>query len=221
MVTHSAVVLVVRAGNPKKIKDWEDLAKPGVSVVMPDVRSSGGAVWNIAAIYGAVVRGKTRQPATTEGATLLLRKILANAGKMDHGARQATSRFLKGDGDVLVTYENEALAAKNSGSSIECVMPTSTVRIDNPIAVVDAYAQKHHTVDVATAFVAFLLTPEAQKVFAEHGYRPVLASVATQTADRFLPTVDLFTVDDLGGWDTVKKEIFAAGRVYDQAIGGK
>ena len=152
----------MRQGNPHAIHDWDDLAKPGLNVLTPNVRTSGGAMWNIAAIFGAVMRGKTSAEPTKAGVLSLLKKILANVSVMDKGARESLITFEQGVGDVAITYENEVLAAKRAGRTYDYVVPKSTILIENPVAVVDVYAAKHKTSDIAQAFVDFLTTPDAR-----------------------------------------------------------
>jgi sulfate/thiosulfate transport system substrate-binding protein len=218
MVTRSVVVIGVRKGNPKGIKDWADLAKSGVAVLTPNVRTSGGAMWNVLGIYGAALRGQagTKQ-GDVEAATTLLAGILANVKIMDSGARDSMLNFERGVGDAIITYENEILVAP-ADKRHEYVTPKSTVLIENPVAVVDGYAKKHAALEVAQGFVAFLTTPAAQHAFAEHGLRPVVASVAEETKARFAEVPDLFTVKDLGGWAELQKSVFATGGVYDRAL---
>ena len=191
MVTRSVVVIGVRKGNPKNIHDWDDLAKPGVEVLTPDVRTSGGAMWNVAAIYGAALRGHTKAQGrtTSEAATQLLGAVLKNVKILDKGARESMLNFERGVGDAIITYENEILVGEVKGQDYEYVIPKSTILIENPVAVVDTYADKHGSRELADAFVAFLTTPEAQRAFAEYGLRPVLPAVATEVAARF-PKVD-------------------------------
>ncbi len=218
MVSQSIVVLAVRAGNPKGIKDWEDIAKPGINVVTPNVRTSGGAMWNIAAIYGAVLRGKTSLAADKASASDLMKRILANVSVMDKGARESLITFEQGVGDVAITYENEVIAAKRAGRSYDYVIPRATLLIENPVAIVTAVAKKHGTLDLAQEFVAYLSTADAQRAFAEFGYRPVLESVKAEHQASFPAVEDLFTVRDLGGWDTLQTELFQPGALYEQAI---
>ena len=218
MVSRSVVVLAVRSGNPRGIVDWDDLAKPGLNVLTPNVRTSGGAMWNIAAIFGAVMRGKTSAEASKAGVVALLTRILANVSVMDKGARESLITFEQGVGDVAITYENEVLAAKRAGRSYDYVVPKSTILIENPVAVVDTYIAKHKTDDVAKAFAAFLTTQEAQTAYAEFGYRPVLNEVAARFVKDFPAVQDLFTVRDLGGWETLSTELFAPGALYEQAL---
>lgn len=216
MVTRSIAVIAVRPGNPKKITDWPDLARPDVEVLTPNVRTSGGAMWNVLGIWGAATRGHAGVAAgDVAGAERLLSGVLGRVSVMDKGARESIVNFEKGVGDAAITYENEVLVAKQAGQAMDYVVPGSTIRIDNPIAVVDSYAEKHGNQDLAREFVSFTLNAESQRAFAKYGLRPV--DPAAQPAD--LPTpADLFTIDDLGGWAGVKAAVFADGAAYDRAL---
>jgi sulfate/thiosulfate-binding protein len=216
MVTRSVVVLAVRAGNPKNIHDWADLVRPEVEVLTPNVRTSGGAMWNIAAAYGAAIRGKAGATAGDElAAEDRVAGVLRQVKVMDKGARESILSFEKGVGDVAITYENEAIVSKAGGQPIEYVVPASTLRIDNPIAVVDKYATAHGNEDLARAFVEFVLTPEAQLAFTRFGLRP---AVEVAGAPALPQPADLFTVTDLGGWQTVQDKLFKADALYDRAL---
>jgi sulfate transport system substrate-binding protein len=218
MVTRSVVVIGVRPGNPKAIKDWADLAKPGFKVLTPNVRTSGGAMWNILAIWGASQRGKAGVAAgDTAGSVSLLSGIIKNVQIMDKGARESMLTFENGIGDAIITYENEVLVAKQSGKPYDYVVPPSTILIENPVAVVDKYAARHQASDVAQAFVDFLITQPAQEAFAKFGYRPVNPDVEKATASQFPAVTDLFTIADLGGWDEVGKTVFGPGGAYEKA----
>jgi len=218
MVTRSIVVIGVRPGNAKGIKDWADLAKPGIKVLTPNVRTSGGAMWNILAIWGAAQRGKAGAPAgDTAAAILLLSQIIKNVQIMDKGARESMLTFENGIGDAIITYENEIVAAKKSGKLYDYVVPTSTILIENPVAVVDKYASKHQSTDVSQAFVAYLVTKPAQEAFASFGYRPVDPEVEKAMAANFPVVNDLFTIADVGGWDEVGKTVFGPQGAYDKA----
>ncbi len=222
MVTRSIVVIGVRPGNPKGIKDWPDLAKPGLKVVTPNVRTSGGAMWNILAVWGAAQRGKAGVAAgDTAGTVKVLHDIIKNVQIMDKGARESMLTFENGIGDAIITYENEVLVAKKSGKAYDYVVPPSTILIENPVAVVDKYAAKHEATDVAQAFVEFLTTKPAQEAFASFGYRPVNPEVEKATAGQFPTVTDLFTIADLGGWDEVGKTVFGPGGAYEKAAGAK
>jgi sulfate transport system substrate-binding protein len=211
MVTRSVVVLAVRAGNPKGVREWDDLRAPGLNVLTPNARTSGGAMWNVCALYGAARRGHTATAAED-----LLRDVLRNVSVMDKGARESIVNFEKGVGDVAITYENEVLVGQKAGQSYQYVVPGSTILIENPVAVIDRYADKHGTRDVAEAFVAFLRSAEAQRAFADYGYRPVEPGVAAEVAGRFPAVKDLFSIRDLGGWPEVQKTLFAPDALYDR-----
>ena len=202
MVTNSVVVFAVRDGNPKNIRNWDDLIKPGVEVITPNPITSGGARWNVMAAYGAQLKlGKTPKQAND-----YLTKLFQHVSVLDKSARESLQTFLGGKGDVLLAYENEAVFANKKGQKVPYVIPRSTILIENPVAVVrgtDSPREAH-------AFVSFLRTPAAQKVFAENGYRPVLKTVARQFS--FPARPGLFTIDQmgLGGWAKVQKKFFDA-----------
>jgi sulfate transport system substrate-binding protein len=221
MVSTSIVVFGVRNGNPEDIRGWADLARPGLEVLTPNPQSSGGAMWNILALYGAALRGYVEgvPPDDPVAATEFLQAVLSNVTVMDKGARESITNFEKGIGDVIITYENEILVGQKSGQDYEMVIPRSTILIENPVAVVDVYADKHGTREAAEAFVAFLFTRPAQEVFAEYGLRSIDEEVAQATADRYPKVIDLFTIDDqFGGWAQATPEFFGDVGVYTQAI---
>jgi sulfate/thiosulfate-binding protein len=199
-VTKSVVVFVVRDGNPKKIKTWDDLVKPGVQVVTPNPFSSGGARWNVMAAYGGQLRNKR----TPKQAISYLGNLFKHVVSQDTSARNALQTFLAGRGDVLLTYENEAILAQSQGRPVFYVIPKATIQIENPLAVI---AKSKHKAE-AQAFYRFLYTPQAQKLFAETGYRPVVRSVAHQYASKFPLRPQLFTIGYVGGWTKVTKQFF-------------
>jgi sulfate transport system substrate-binding protein len=210
MVTRSLVVFGVRSGNPKGITDWSDLTRADVEVLTPDVRTSGGAIWNVAALWGAGLRGGLDEA----GATTQLSKVLGRVRVMDKGARESITTFEKGVGDVAITYENEVFVARKEGRAMDYVVPPRTLRIDNPVAVVDTYAQKHGNADLAAAFVAFLVTPEAQEAFAAYGLRPVVGEAPAA----WPRSEGVFTVEDLGGWASLKSKLLGEAGVYGAAL---
>lgn len=214
MVSQSIVVLGVRPGNPRGVRDWDDLRRPGIAVLTPSPRTSGGAMWNVAALHGAVLRGHAGGGAAPEA---VLGEVLRNVSIMDKGARESMLTFESGVGDVAITYENEARVARQSGKAMDYVIPRSTILIENPVAVVDTYADKHGNRDLAEAFVAFLATPEVQRMYARYGLRAVDAKVAAETAADYPPVPDLFTVRDLGGWPALTKQLFDPGASFDRA----
>ena len=196
MLTDSVVVFVVRKGNPDNIQSWDDLIKPGVEVITPNPFTSGGARWNIMAAYGAQIsQGKSK-----EEAIAYLNELFQNVAVQDASARDALQTFTGGKGDVLLSYENEAITAQQKGEDVDYVVPDQTILIENPVAVTNDAPQS------ATDFVTFLYSDEAQKIFGEKGYRPVVKAVA----DKFdYPTPSsLSTIQDFGGWGTVKDEFF-------------
>src|SRR5919106_3974712 len=192
MVSTSVVAFAVREGNPKNIQDWADLAQPDLEILTPNPKTSGGAMWNILALYGATQRGHvTGFNADDEGAQDFLLAVLQNVSIMDKGARESITNFEKGVGDVAITYENEVLVGQQAGVNYELVLPSSTIRIDNPVAVVDTYVDKHGTREVAQAFVDFLFTKQAQEIFAKYGLRSPDPEVAEATASQFPSIEDL------------------------------
>jgi len=202
MVTDSVVVFVVRNGNPKHIKSWNDLIRPGVQVVTPNPFQSGGARWNIMAAYGAWRKqGKTDRQAQAN-----LLKLFKNVVAQDKSARDSVNTFLAGRGDVLLSYENEALGGEKKGQNLPFIVPKSTILIENPIAVTKTSANR----DKANQFLRFLRTPAAQQVFADWGYRPVVPSVLAKNRKKFPVRPGQFTIDQLGlgGWDKVQKRFF-------------
>ena len=202
MVTDSLVVFVVRPGNPKKIKSWNDLLRPDVDVVTPNPFTSGGARWNVMAAYGAWRKiGKSDKQAQAN-----LLKLFQNVVVQDKSARDSINTFLAGKGDVLLAYENEALGSRKRGTDLQFVIPKSTILIENPIAVLKTSENK----DKANAFLRFLKSPAGQQVFADWGYRPIVPSVLEKNRKKFPVRPGQFTIDQLGlgGWDKVQKRFF-------------
>ncbi len=220
MISTSIVTFAVRHGNPKNIHDWADLATPGLEVLTPNAKTSGGAMWNILAVYGAALRGQVDGVARNDpaAAAAFLTAVLKNVTVMDKGARESITNFEKGVGDVIITYENEVLTGQQSGQDYDLIIPRSTMLIENPVAVVDGSVDKHGTRAAAEAFVAFLFTPEAQTVFARHGLRSTDPGVATTTAGQYPPVGDLFNIQYFGGWPKVEVDIFGPEGIYSQAI---
>lgn len=219
VVTRSVVVIGVRAGNPKHIRGWQDLARDGVEVLTPNVRTSGGAMWNVLALHGAALRGHAGVPAGDHDAAIgFVGAVLRNVQIMDRGARESLLTFERGVGDAIITYENEILVGRAGGQTYEYIVPDSTILIENPVAVVDVNAERHGMREEADAFVRFLFTPEAQRIYAAHGLRPVDPAVEAEFAQSFAATTDLFTVRDLGGWAGVTRDVFGEGGVYDRAL---
>ncbi|WNZ26982.1 sulfate ABC transporter substrate-binding protein [Leptolyngbya sp. NK1-12] len=216
IVHKSVAALVTREGNPKGIKGWSDLTKPGVQVITANPKTSGGARWNFMALWGAI----TQTGGNEDKALEFTSQVFKNVPILPKDARESTDVFFKqGQGDVLINYENEVLLAKQKGENLPYVVPTDVnISIDNPIAVVDQNVEKHGTREVAEAFVEFLFTPEAQEEFAKVGFRPVDPSIGEKYASQF-PKVDkLFTVQDMGGWNKVQAEFFDDGAVFDKIL---
>lgn len=212
----STIVFLVRKGNPKGIKDWNDLVKPGVAVVTPNPKTSGGARWNYLAAWAYVLR----QPGGNEAqAREFLGKLFKNVPVLDSGARGSTTTFVqRGIGDVLISWENEAyLAIKEYGTNkLEVVTPSLSILAEPPVAVVDKFARKHGTETVAKAYLEFLYTDEGQEIAGRHFYRPRMEAVAAKFAGKFAP-VKLVTIDELfGGWKQAQKAHFDEGALFDQ-----
>lgn len=222
MVSTSIVVFGVRKGNPLGIKDWADLAKPGIEILTPNPKTSGGAMWNILALYGAAKRGYVEGVPKDDdtAAQAFLLAVLKNVKVMDKGARESITNYEQGVGEVIITYENEILVGQKGGQDYEMIIPRSTLLIVNPVAVVDSYVDKHGTREAAEAFVNFLFTRPAQEIFAEYGLRSVDPDVAKATADRYPPVEDLFTIDYFGGWSKATPDFFGDTGIYNQVISG-
>jgi sulfate/thiosulfate transport system substrate-binding protein len=212
----STVVFLVRKGNPKGIKDWSDLAKPGVGVITPNPKTSGGARWNYLAAWGYALG----LPGGSEAsAKELVTGIYRNVRVLDSGARGATTTFVeRGIGDVFISWENEAfLAQKEFGKgTVEIVVPSVSILAEPPVAVVDKVVDKRKTREVATAYLRYLYTPEAQEIAARNFYRPRDATVAAKYGEQFVD-VKLFTIDQMfGSWDKAQKTHFSDGGTFDQ-----
>jgi len=211
----STIVFLVRHGNPKQIHDWGDLIKPGVQVITPNPKTSGGARWNFLAAY---VWARDQNGGSDEKAAAFMRALLKNVPVLDSGARGATLTFTqRGIGDVLLAWENEAFLsiAKAGAGVFEIVLPSASVLAEPPVAVVDQVVERKGTRKVAEAYLLFLYSPEGQEMCARNFYRPRLASVAEKYASRF-PRLRLWTIDQLGGWDKAQARFFANGGVFDQ-----
>ncbi|MET0962264.1 MAG: sulfate ABC transporter substrate-binding protein [Noviherbaspirillum sp.] len=212
----STIVFLVRKGNPKGIKDWTDLVKPGTSVITPNPKTSGGARWNHLAAWGYALK----QPGGTEAsAKEFLGKLYKNVPVLDSGARGSTTTFVeRGIGDVLIAWENEAiLAIKELGpDKVEIVVPPLSILAEPPVAVVDKNVDKHGTRKVAEAYLQYLYTDEGQEIIARNYYRPATEKAAAKYASQF-PKVKLFTLADIAGtWGQAQKAHFADGGVFDQ-----
>jgi len=197
MITDSVAVIATRKGNPKNLKGWDDLTKSGLQVLTPNPFTSGSAKWNILAAWGA----KSGKGTDTATGSTYLQALFNNVPVQDSSGRAAMQTFTGGKGDAIISYENEAIFAQQNGQAIDYTIPDATILIENPIAVTSSSAHPAQ----AKAFVDFLHTPAAQKIYADNGYRPVV----TGTGGRSFPTPSgLFTIKDLGGWSTVNKNLF-------------
>jgi sulfate transport system substrate-binding protein len=211
----STIVFLVRKGNPKGLKDWDDLVRPGIGIIPANPKTSGGARWTYLAAYGqALLKSKGDEAKARDYVT----KFYKNAPVLDSGARGATTTFVqRGIGDVLVGWENEAyLALQEATGRFEIVAPSSSILAEPPVAVVDKNVKKHGTQTVAQAYLEFLYTPEGQEIVAKHHYRPRDAKVAAKHAGSFA-NVKLFTIDEVfGGWQKAQKTHFADGGIFDR-----
>jgi sulfate transport system substrate-binding protein len=212
----STIVFLVRKGNPKNIKDWDDLIKPGVAVITPNPKTSGGARWNYLAAWGyALKHNKNDQVKAQE----FVAKLFANVPVLDSGARGSTTTFVeRGIGDVLLAWENEAfLAVKELGpDKFDIVIPSLSILAEPPVTLVDKNVDKHGTRKVAEAYLEYLYSPEGQEIAAKNFYRPTDEKVARKYAKQF-PKLNLITIDEVfGGWTKAQKEHFADGGVFDQ-----
>jgi sulfate transport system substrate-binding protein len=211
----STIVFLVRKGNPKGIKDWDDLVKPNISVVTPDPKSSGGARWNYLAAWGYALKKNNNSEAKAKE---FVGKLYQNVRIMDTGARGATTTFVqRGIGDVLIAWENDALLSlQDSPGKFEIVAPSVSILAEPPVAWVDKIVKRHGTEAVVKAYLEFLYSPEGQEIAAKNFYRPRSQEVAQKYADRF-PKINLFTVDELfGGWQKAQKKHFDNNGIFDQ-----
>jgi sulfate/thiosulfate-binding protein len=213
IVTKSVAAIVTRQGNPQDIKNWDDLAKPGVKVITGNPKTSGGARWNFLAFWGSVAKQGGDDAKALEFTT----KVIKNAPVLPRDAREASDVFFnQKQGDVLINYENEVILAAKNGEKLPYVVPDVNISIDNPVAVVDKNVDKHGNREVAEAFVKFLFTPEAQREFAKVGFRPVDSTVEKEFSEKYPSIKTLFTVKDLGGWSEIQKKFFDDGGIFDQ-----
>jgi sulfate/thiosulfate-binding protein len=212
----STIVFLVRKGNPKHIRDWSDLIKPGVQVITPNPKTSGGARWAFLAAWGYALKQPGGSDATAKE---FVRKLFKNVPVLDTGARESTNTFVqRGIGDVLLAWENEALLAQRTlgKGAFEIVVPSRSILAEPPVAVVDKNAAAHHTQAIATAYLQFLYSEQGQELAAKHYYRPRSAKAAQKYAAQF-PKVSLFSVGDtFGDWRQVQKKFFSDGGIFDQ-----
>ena len=206
LVTRSLVVIGVRPGNPKAVRDWNDLTREGVGVLYPDPKTSGGARWNINAIYGAGLLGDGKTPPDLAAAKALLTKVQYNVINMDSSGRQSLGTFERGTGDAVVTYENELLLRLGRGGDpgLESVVPPRTLLIEGPAALVDTSVDRHGNRELAQAFLDFMRSKRGQEILKEYGFRPLTAKLPAGT----------FTMKELGGWTKIKAEVYGPKGVW-------
>jgi sulfate/thiosulfate transport system substrate-binding protein len=211
----STIVFLVRKGNPKQIKDWEDLARPGVSVITPNPKTSGGARWNYLAAWGSALK----KGQSADQAKELVTRIYKNVPVLDSGARGSTTTFVeRGIGDVLISWENEAYLAlaQPGGNQFEIVDPSMSILAEPSVAIVDKVVDKRGTRAVAQAYLDYLYSVDGQRIAAQNFYRPRDPDVAPELASKF-PTIDLFTIDEVfGGWPRAQRDHFDDGGVFDR-----
>ncbi|MGE5234258.1 MAG: sulfate ABC transporter substrate-binding protein [Acidobacteriota bacterium] len=216
----STIVFLVRTGNPKNIRDWDDLARPGVAVITPNPKTSGGARWNYLAAWGYAAS----KYGSEEKARALVAGIFKNVPILDTGARGSTITFVeRGIGDVLIAWENEALLAQAElgKGRFEIVVPSASILAEPPVALVDKVVDRRKTRAVAQAYLEYLYSPEGQEIAARHYYRPRLAAVAARHAERF-PKITLFTIaEQFGGWEKAQKIHFGDGGEFDRMMGAR
>ncbi|RKP48774.1 sulfate ABC transporter substrate-binding protein [Cohnella endophytica] len=210
----STIVFLVRKGNPKNIKDWDDLVKPGVSVITPNPKTSGGARWNYLAAWGYALKNNNN---SQDKAKDFVKQLFQNVPVLDTGARGSTNTFVeKGIGDVLIAWENEAyLSKKEYGDKFEIVTPSLSILAEPTVAVVTKNVNKHDTRQVATAYLDYLYTEEGQRIAAQNYYRPINPKVAKEFEKNF-PKLNLISINDFGGWDKAQAEHFADKGTFDQ-----
>ena len=211
----STIVFLVRKGNPKQLKDWDDLTKDGVEIINPDPKSSGGACWNFLAAWKYAL---DKNGNDEEKAKEFVRKLYANVTVMDSGARGATTTFVEnGQGDVLIAWENEAInSVKEDPDDYEIVTPSISILAQPSVAIVDANAEKNGTADAAKVYLEYLYSDEAQKIIGENGYRPTNEEILNSFSDKFDLNVNLCTIDDFGGWDAAYETFFDDGAIFDE-----
>ncbi|MBU1698509.1 MAG: sulfate ABC transporter substrate-binding protein [Candidatus Eisenbacteria bacterium] len=215
----STIVFLVHKGNPKQIRDWNDLVRPGVSVITPNPKTSGGARWNYLAAWGYALR---QSDGDETAARQFVSRLFANVPILDTGARGSTITFVeRGIGDVLLAWENEAMLAIRGrhADDFEIVVPSISILAEPPVTLVDAVVKRHGTYDAALAYVQYLYSPEGQRIAARHFYRPWLPEIAQEFASQF-PHVEMLNVEvEFGGWAQAQKRHFANGGIFDDIYG--
>lgn len=215
IVQRSVIAFIVREKNPKNIRNWSDLVKPGIKVITANPKTSGGARWNFLGLWSSVLQ----TGGTDAKARQFVAQVLKNAPVLPKDAREATDVFVKqGQGDVLLNYENEVLLAESKGQKVDFVIPQVNFSIDTPVAVVDRNVDRNGSRKAAEAFVKYLFTAEAQTEYAKAFFRPVNSNVAKQFSKQFPPVSNLSNISRFGGWETAQKKFFANGTIFDQIL---
>ncbi len=217
IVHQSLPVLMTRSGNPKQLQSWADLAQPNLSIVLTNPKTSGVARWIFMALWGSVLQ----QQGTAEDALTYVHQVYGNAPLLARDAREAADAFVnRGQGDVLINYEQEAILAQRAGEGLPYVLPSPNIAMGSSVAVVDVNVDRHGNRDIAEAFCQFLFTAPAQQIFAEAGFRPIEPTVASAFSADFPQVEELYSIEDLGGWDFAGEQFFQAGAMFDQMQAG-
>jgi len=217
-VTRSLVVMAVRPDNPRQIRDWDDLTNPHIEVLYPSPKTSGGAMWVVNAIYGSRLKmsaGESGQP-DPAAAKKFLAAVQSRVRVMNKSGRESVTAFESGVGDVLLTYENEALLRQKQGKAFPFIIPDATILIENPIALVDANVDRHNNREVAEAFLRYIHSPEAQRIFARYGFRPVDPQVTAEFAEIYPQPAQLFDIQYLGGWNAAIDLLYSSRGIWTQ-----
>jgi sulfate transport system substrate-binding protein len=219
-VTRSVVVMAYRPGNPKQVKEWEDLTSDTIDVIYPSPKTSGGAMWFVNAIYGAGLKITEQKSGQKDPAyaRMLLKRIQRRVKVMNKSGRESVTTFENGFGDVLLTYENEALLRQKQGKEFPFIIPDTTILIENPIAIVDENVDKHGNRKAAEAFIDFVLSREAQRSFASYGFRSVDDEVSKEFESKYPVPPQLFDIHYLGGWENVTRDIYGPEGIWSQII---
>ncbi|MGE5341097.1 MAG: sulfate ABC transporter substrate-binding protein [Candidatus Omnitrophota bacterium] len=218
-ITRSVVAMAYRPGNPKNIKNWEDLTSNQIDVIYPSPKTSGGAMWIVNAIYGAGLKiSEQKGKQDPEYAKTLLEKIQKRVKVMDESGRASVTTFENGIGDVLLTYENEAILRQVQGKDFPFIVPDATILIENPVAIVDKYVEKHGNRTVVEAFVEFLFSQDAQRSFAKYGFRPVDETILTEFQAKYPTPRLLFDIAYLGGWEKVRTGLYGTDGIWTRIV---
>jgi len=219
-ITRSVVAMAYRPGNPKNVKTWEDLTSDKIDVIYPSPKTSGGAMWIVNAIYGAGLKMSEAKTGKQDPAYArsLLERIQKRVKVMDESGRASVTTFENGIGDILLTYENEALLRQKQGKEFPCMVPDATILIENPAAIVDKYVEKHGNREVVEAFLEFLYSKESQRSFANYGFRPVDEEIAKEFQSKYAVPPMLFDMNYIGGWDKIRDGLYGPEGIWTQIV---